>query len=40
VELICFSIFKADVDISQESALSSIISTLYIALISHIFEKD
>jgi len=31
--------FRADVGINQESALSLILSTLYIAFIFHIFEK-
>ena len=39
MELVCFSIFKANVYIGQGSALSSILSTLYIAPIFHTFEK-
>jgi len=39
VKPICFSIFKANMGIGQESALSPILSALYIASIFHIFEK-
>ena len=34
-----FSFFRTDIGIGQESALSPILSTLYIAPIFHIFEK-
>jgi len=34
-----FSLFNVDVGVSQESALSPILSALYLALILHIFEK-
>jgi len=35
----CSLFFSIDVDIEQDSALSSVLSTLYISLIFHTFEK-
>jgi len=37
--LIFSSYFRTDIGVGQDSILSPIISTLYIALIFHIFEK-
>lgn len=39
IKQLCLSFLRADIGISQNSALFSIFSTLYITLIFHIFEK-
>jgi len=39
LEQFCLSFFRADIGVEKDSALSPILSILYIALIFHIFEK-